>query len=133
MVRGVDMERRLKSLGFMFLRGPEGCSCGGGFDRKDMFVVTSLMCGVGKGWVMCGEWRSACAVWWCDLALVGVFVWVCRHRSREGWCCSLLRAFVYGVTLREFFQDWFIFYNRRAWNANGPINRFDFLPRGKKN
>ena len=55
MVRGVDVERRLMSLGLMFLRGPEGCSCVGGFDRRDMFAVASLVCGVGNGWVMCGE------------------------------------------------------------------------------
>ena len=54
-VRGVDVESRLRSFGPMFLVGPEGCSCVGGFDSRDMFAVTSLMCGVGKGWVMCGE------------------------------------------------------------------------------
>ena len=55
MVRGVDVDSRFKSFGPMFLVGPEGCSCVGGFDMRDMFAVTSLMCGVGKGWVMCGE------------------------------------------------------------------------------
>ena len=55
MVRGVDVESRLRSFGPMFLVGPDVCSRVGGFDSMDMFAVTSLMCGVGKGWVMRGE------------------------------------------------------------------------------